>query len=234
MRARGRGRRRARARAAGCPAARTAPPTASLGGEAGVGGARAGQEELRPVLRLRAAAPGRPARREAAAARGWSPGCAGSGRRRAASASPPAASITCSKLSSRTSSDLSATCAARPSSAPSARAVSSSTSSGSRSAASGTQKTPSGKASAASPAACRARRVLPVPPGPVSVSRRSPAARAGRAPRRAPAPGRGRGSPARAGSSGTGSSAAGNSLRPELVDRAPGRRGPSAGARPGR
>ena len=44
---------------------------------------------------------------------------------------------------------------------------------GSRSGASGTQKTPSGKRSDASAAACNASRVLPVPPGPVSVSRRT-------------------------------------------------------------
>ena len=43
---------------------------------------------------------------------------------------------------------------------------------GSVSGASSTSHTPSGWASTASAAACRARRVLPVPPGPVSVSRR--------------------------------------------------------------
>ena len=40
------------------------------------------------------------------------------------------------------------------------------TSAGSRSGASGTQNTPSGKRSLASAAACKASRVLPVPPGP--------------------------------------------------------------------
>ena len=43
---------------------------------------------------------------------------------------------------------------------------------GSRSGASGTQKTPSGKRSDASAAAWSASRVFPVPPGPVSVSKR--------------------------------------------------------------
>ena len=45
-----------------------------------------------------------------------------------------------------------------------------STSAGSRSAWSGTQKTPSGNSSTASAASWSASRVLPLPPGPVSVS----------------------------------------------------------------
>ena len=66
---------------------------------------------------------------------------------------------------------MSATCSPRPLLASSACPAVSSTSSESRSDASDTQKTPSGKRSDASAAACRARRVLPVPPGPVSVNK---------------------------------------------------------------
>ena len=57
---------------------------------------------------------------------------------------------------------------------PSASATEGSRRSGSRTDASGTHHTPSGKASAAPATACSARRVLPTPPGPVRVSRRIP------------------------------------------------------------
>ena len=83
-----------------------------------------------------------------------------------------AASTTCSKLSTRTSSRLFATYSIRPSSAPTEAPIARSTRAGSRSACNGTQKTPSGNCSTASAASWSARRVLPLPPGPVSVSRR--------------------------------------------------------------
>ena len=82
-----------------------------------------------------------------------------------------------------------------------------STSAGSRSACSGTQKTPSGNCSTASAASWSARRVLPLPPGPVSVSRRCDAQRA-RPPPRARAPVRRAASAGSAGSSDRASSAA--------------------------
>ena len=56
---------------------------------------------------------------------------------------------------------------------PSALAVVAGTTAGSRSAASGTHHNPSGNSSAASATACSASRVFPVPPGPVSVTRRT-------------------------------------------------------------
>ena len=86
----------------------------------------------------------------------------------------------CSTLSRSTSSDFPERWATSVSSSgvpgssltASARASEGSRSSGSRSGASGTQKMPSGKDSDASAAACRASRVLPVPPGPVKVRSR--------------------------------------------------------------
>ena len=65
-------------------------------------------------------------------------------------------------------------CSARPFEEPTACDALSSTSAGSRSGAKGTHQTPSRYPSDARPAACAARRVFPVPPGPVSVSRRVP------------------------------------------------------------
>ena len=95
----------------------------------------------------------------------------GQAARRSASSAP--ASTTCSKLSKRQSIDLSAMCSARPFLEPTTCAAVSSTSVESRRGASGTHQIPSGKESDASAAACSASRVFPVPPGPVSVSRRA-------------------------------------------------------------
>ena len=72
---------------------------------------------------------------------------------------------------------------------------------GSASGASGTKKTPSAKSSSSSAAACNARRVLPVPPGPISVTSWTSG---GAAARRSPppaAPGPGTGSAGGAGCS---------------------------------
>ena len=80
-----------------------------------------------------------------------------------------AASTTCSKLSSRSMSSRSSMCSARPSLAPNVCAIASITSAGSRSVASGTQKTPALNAGTSSAAASSASRVLPEPPGPESV-----------------------------------------------------------------
>ena len=65
-------------------------------------------------------------------------------------------------------------CSASPSRAPRVCAIVSVTSDGSRSEARPTQKTPALYKGTSSAAASRARRVLPEPPGPVSVSRRVP------------------------------------------------------------
>ena len=100
------------------------------------------------------------------------------GQEASSEATSPAASTTCSKLSKSKSMDLSAMCSARPFEEPTACDALSSTSAGSRSGARGTHQTPSGYPSDARPAACAARRVFPVPPGPVSVSRRVPSSRA--------------------------------------------------------
>ena len=63
---------------------------------------------------------------------------------------------------------------------PSAPMMAEGTSSGSCSGASGTKKTPSGKSSSSSAATCKARRVLPTPPGPVKVSSRTSSCRSRR------------------------------------------------------
>ena len=68
-------------------------------------------------------------------------------------------------------------CSARPSLAPSVCAIVSVTSAGSRSVASPTQKTPALYSGTSSAAASIASRVLPVPPGPVSVTRRAPSSK---------------------------------------------------------
>jgi hypothetical protein len=65
-------------------------------------------------------------------------------------------------------------CWASPSVAPRVWATVSTTSAGSRRSASGTQKAPALKRGTSSAAASIASRVLPVPPGPVSVSKRAP------------------------------------------------------------
>ena len=85
-----------------------------------------------------------------------------------------AASSRCSKLSSSTSSSLRRRNPRRSSRAPIACATSEESSSGSDRPASGTQKTPSLMLPTSSAATCNARRVLPVPPAPVSVSSRVP------------------------------------------------------------
>ena len=97
------------------------------------------------------------------------------------SASAGAASTTCSRLSTRSRSRfsarkwprLSARGTAPLSLSPSACAIVGSTSSGSAIGASATKNTPCGKSSTSSAAACSPSRVLPVPPGPVSVNRRT-------------------------------------------------------------
>ncbi len=96
------------------------------------------------------------------------------GQRSTSDASSGAASITCSKLSSSNSSSRSPTCSASPSVAPSVRAIASVTSAGSRSAARPTQKTPALYSGTRVDAASMARRVFPVPPGPVRVTSRAP------------------------------------------------------------
>ena len=85
-----------------------------------------------------------------------------------------AASTTCSKLSSSSSSSRSAMCPASPSFAPSVCAIVWVTSAGSRSADRPTQKTPALKAGTSSEATSSASRVLPEPPGPERVTRREP------------------------------------------------------------
>ena len=104
---------------------------------------------------------------------------------------------------------MSPTCSARPSLAPSACAAVSSTSSGSRSGASGTQKTPSGywstprRPPGARAASCRFRPARSTSAGGRLLEQAD-------APRRALARARGRASQEPAGSSGAGSSAAGS------------------------
>ena len=90
------------------------------------------------------------------------------------SASPGAASSNCSRLSRTSRSCFSRRyCSSVCGSLTfSVRATVGSTRSGSRRAASETNQTPSRNSSASSKAACCASRVLPMPPGPVSVSNR--------------------------------------------------------------
>ena len=83
-----------------------------------------------------------------------------------------AAASSCSKLSRTSSSRRSEPSSVTVSPVPSARAIVGTTRSGSRSACSGTQTTPSGKCSTASAASWSARRVFPEPPGPVRVTSR--------------------------------------------------------------
>src|SRR5207244_10815174 len=78
----------------------------------------------------------------------------------------------CSKLSKRTSIRLSATWRANPVTSPRACWAIPSTSSGSRSCASWTQKTPSGKDPSTLRASSIAKPALPDPPAPVLVRRR--------------------------------------------------------------
>ena len=85
-----------------------------------------------------------------------------------------AAAITCSRLSRSTSSSRSPMCSASPFRAPSACEIVSITSSGSRSVARPTQKTPALKSGMSAAAASMASRVFPEPPGPVSVRSRTP------------------------------------------------------------
>ena len=97
----------------------------------------------------------------------------------------PAASTTCSKLSSISSSARSPTASCTASlSGWSARsgtfsawAMAGSTSAGSRSGASATNTTPSPKSDFNASATARATRVLPTPPGPVRVSKGTPGSR---------------------------------------------------------
>ncbi len=93
---------------------------------------------------------------------------------------PFAASITCSRLSSTRRTRRDARCARRRSSgppvpdAPIARATASNAASASVTGERSTKKTPSGARSACSAPTCTASLVLPMPPGPNSVSRRTP------------------------------------------------------------
>ncbi len=96
----------------------------------------------------------------------------GQARRRPESSG--AAPITCSKLSRRRSSSRSSIWSSSPSRAPSVCAIVSSTNEASRSDPSPTQKTPALYEGTRLVAASTASRVLPEPPGPVSVSRRVP------------------------------------------------------------
>jgi hypothetical protein len=97
------------------------------------------------------------------------------------SATCGAASSTCSKLSKTKSSSRSCKAAARlprsgrslTSRTPSACATAGKTSDGSRTAANGTNAAPSAKSGSSSEATAIARRVLPTPPGPVSVISRT-------------------------------------------------------------
>ena len=122
------------------------------------------RERLEPVLLLARDAQRRPARDEHAHAR--------HAPRTALTAG--AASRRCSKLSRRRSSSLPRRNPVRSSGAPIVCATSESRSSGSESPTSGTQNTPSRCVPTSSAATCSASRVFPVPPGPVSVSRRVP------------------------------------------------------------
>ena len=79
-----------------------------------------------------------------------------------------------SKSSSTSSIRLAPMCSESSCLAPTACSIVVSVSAGSRSAASGTQKIPSAKCSISSAAARSASRVFPIPPGPVSVTRRAP------------------------------------------------------------
>ena len=95
------------------------------------------------------------------------------------------APVTCSKLSSTRSVRFSASSARRKSmifASPAGRtrstdAMASGTRSGSTMAASSTNQTPSGKSSCTRRATCIESRVLPIPPGPVRVTRRVPGRR---------------------------------------------------------
>ena len=106
-----------------------------------------------------------------------------SGAARSRSATIDAAATTCSKLSRTSRRRLSRSQSpsnswiGRPvlSATPSALAIRGATSIGSRIGSSGTKKTPSGKSSDDRAASWSDSRVLPVPPGPVSVSSRVPA-----------------------------------------------------------
>ncbi len=121
-------------------------------------------------------------RRRCGAAPGWwpEPGCQDNGtggrrraatrRRRARSCRAPGASV--SGADRRAASLLSSSVA--DSRMPRAPAMVAATSVADATGASGTNQTPSAYASTRSAATCSARRVLPAPPGPVSVSRRTP------------------------------------------------------------
>ncbi len=97
------------------------------------------------------------------------------------SATSGAASSTCSRLSSTSSSSRPARCSASTtrsgrspvSRRPSAAAMAGIKPAGSGTVARGTKKTPSAKSSTNSAATCSPRRVLPIPPGPVRVRRRT-------------------------------------------------------------
>ena len=85
-----------------------------------------------------------------------------------------AASTTCSMLSRSRSISRSPMCSARPSLAPTVSDIAWSTSAGSRTAASPTQKTPALYSGTSVAAASMASRVFPEPPGPVSVTSLAP------------------------------------------------------------
>ena len=111
------------------------------------------------------------------------------GHCRTSSAASSAAAITCSKLSSTRSSRRGRRCAASASrrsrspgtARPVVWAIATRTAIGSRACARSTKKTPSSKCSRASDAAWTASRVLPIPPGPVSVTSRTASPRSRRA-----------------------------------------------------
>jgi hypothetical protein len=107
---------------------------------------------------------------------------ANSGHAASKAAISPAASITCSQLSSTSSSRFGARKATRVSRSSLAavsrtrriEAIAGETRAGSVKGARSTKKTPSGNAASNSAATANASRVLPDPPGPVSVTSRDP------------------------------------------------------------
>jgi hypothetical protein len=102
-------------------------------------------------------------------------------QRASSSSRSPAASSTCSRLSRTSSQAPSPSCSTRASggasvparSTPTARAMPASTSAGWVTPASGTNTAPAAKSVANRPPAANARRVLPIPPGPVRVTSRT-------------------------------------------------------------
>ena len=135
-----------------------------------------------------AAAPGRPARRRGRAARGWTTSTVTPGRRRAARLTSGAATSTCSKLSSTSSSDRSARCSVTVSGERLAGHLGDLERLGERGddQRRGRRPRPAARTpprrrtpSATAPATASASRVLPMPPGPTSVTSRRSASSCG-------------------------------------------------------